>query len=28
LNEVECGCPGETMDPRWAKLKTVLDKSK
>jgi len=28
LNEVECGCPGDPVDPRWAKLKTVLDKSK
>ena len=28
LNEVECGCPTDEIDPRWAKLKTVLDKSK
>jgi uncharacterized protein len=28
LNEVECECPSEEIDPRWAKLKTVLDKSK
>jgi uncharacterized protein len=28
LNEVECGCPADEIDPRWAKLKTVLDKSK
>ena len=28
LNEVECGCPVDDVDPRWAKLKTVLDKSK
>jgi DUF177 domain-containing protein len=28
LNEVECGCLGESVDPRWSKLKTVLDKSK
>jgi uncharacterized protein len=28
LNEVECGCPTEEIDPRWAGLKKVLDKSK
>jgi DUF177 domain-containing protein len=28
LNEVECECLQDEMDPRWAKLKTVLDKSK
>jgi uncharacterized protein len=28
LNEVECGCPQDETDPRWAKLKAVLDKSK
>ena len=28
LNEVKCECPTDEIDPRWAKLKTVLDKSK
>ncbi len=27
LNEVECGCPEDSVDVRWAKLKTILDKS-
>jgi uncharacterized protein len=25
LNEVECGCPKEVIDPRWASLKAIID---
>lgn len=25
LNEGQCGCQVETIDPRWAKLRTLLD---
>jgi DUF177 domain-containing protein len=28
LNEVECECLQDEVDPRWAKLRAVLDKSK
>ncbi|HET6267251.1 MAG TPA: DUF177 domain-containing protein [Acidobacteriota bacterium] len=26
LNEVECGCSSEAVDPRWASLKTISSK--
>jgi len=26
LNEVECGCSGEQMDPRWASLKAISNR--
>jgi DUF177 domain-containing protein len=28
LNEVECGCAVEQMDPRWASLKVIINEKK
>lgn len=28
LNEVECGCSKEVMDPRWASLKAIISENK
>src|SRR5262245_12648902 len=28
LNEVECGCAVEKMDPRWASLKVIINEKK